>query len=85
MAAILLSPAAKATALAQSAADQETDREALKAALAEHHGNVRAVATAFGVSTDTIYRRLRDFGLSGWHAATFPLSGRQPKKKRPLP
>jgi len=40
------------------------DRESLERALAEHHGNRRAVAQALGISERTLYRRLGDHGLT---------------------
>ncbi len=40
------------------------DRESLERALAEHHGNRRAVAEALGISERTLYRRLGEHALA---------------------
>ena len=41
------------------------ERRALQAALAEHHGNRRQLATRLGVSERTLYRKLKAHGLAG--------------------
>ena len=41
------------------------ERRALEAALAEHHGNRRQLATRLGVSERTLYRKLKAHGLAG--------------------
>jgi len=43
----------------------EAEREALARALAIQNGSRRELAAALGISERTLYRRLREFGLSG--------------------
>jgi transcriptional regulator of acetoin/glycerol metabolism len=71
----------QAVAAAEARA-READAAALKVALIREAGAVRRVAEQLGVSKDTIYRRLDEYGLRSWLDATYPLSGRQPARDR---
>ncbi|HTM21685.1 MAG TPA: sigma 54-interacting transcriptional regulator [Kofleriaceae bacterium] len=60
-------PPATAPALARDsrAAADELTREVLEQAIAEHRGNLSAVARALGVHRSQLYRALDQFGLRG--------------------
>jgi len=55
---------------------RSTEREALDRALAEHQGNRRELARALGVSERTLYRKLREHGLSGRAASNAAATAR---------
>ena len=50
---------------APAATLQSAEAEALRLALQRHHGNRRDLARALGLSERTLYRKLREHGLSG--------------------
>ena len=58
------------------------ERKAVRAALVAANGNMRIAAAALGCSYATIKRRVAAHGLGEWLREKYPLSVRQPKRKR---
>ena len=61
---------------------EAAERKAVRAALVAAGGNMRRAAGALGCSYATIKRRIEAHGLAAWLRKAYPLSVRQPKRKR---
>lgn len=59
--------------------------EALRAAMVEVRGSIRAAAVLLGWGERQVSRKLDEYGLTEWNRATHDLGGRQPTKTERTP